>query len=181
MMNKHHQRDPVQVMLAPSLPDPTDDQGLWAAIRDRTNAIGFGPYSEFINRLFCLESDKGPLVCGETEGVAAQYGSPSIEDRKTDLFQRRPSIYGVDAYQLLKLATQAFLSFEAGIVIKGERNDGDGTYPDPDRDNADPDGMQTKLKNYLASLGDHRTLPYLERISKNINLKCFKRRQVTLL
>jgi hypothetical protein len=30
---------------------PTQDQALWVAIRNRTHAIGFGRYQQFVNRL----------------------------------------------------------------------------------------------------------------------------------
>src|SRR5262249_42692251 len=32
---------------------PTDDQALWVAIRNRTLALDFARYQEFINRVFC--------------------------------------------------------------------------------------------------------------------------------
>jgi len=154
---------PLQVSLAPSIPDPTDDQGLWAAIRDRTNAISFKQYSNFINRLFCLsDPDQGAPACPDCEGNPAGYGSPSIKEVKDDLL-RRPSIYGVNCHQLLKLATQAFLSFEAGVVLTGERNASTGTY------NNEPDsGMQGRLENYLKQLGGDHTLPYIEQIASTL-------------
>ena len=75
---------------------------------NRADAIGFNRYAAFINRLVCDGTDDGPPACppgpyGATG--AGELGSPSITDRRTEL-GKRPGIYGVDAYQLLKLATQ---------------------------------------------------------------------------
>jgi hypothetical protein len=120
----------VNAFLGRAATTPTDDQALWAAIRNRTDAIAFDRYFEFINRLFCTREDEGTPACegapcedfalsskqtnnGSTNG----FGAPSIRDRR-DALARQPSIHGIDAYQLLKVATQAFLLFETGVVIK---------------------------------------------------------------
>jgi hypothetical protein len=106
----------------------TGDHALWAAIRNRTDAIGFDPYDRFINRVLCkvsednVDSDAGRPVSGDVTDITAEdIGSPPIKDRREDLL-RVPSIYGVDAYNLLKQATQAFLLFETGIAVARPRN-----------------------------------------------------------
>ncbi|CAA9891951.1 conserved hypothetical protein [Candidatus Methylobacter favarea] len=187
----------------------TPDQALWAAIRDRTNAISFERYYEFINRVLCQppEVDRGRAACEAIpEGTkrcaynqavqgdlkADAIGSPSVATIRDELL-RRPGIYGVDAYQLLKLATQAFLLFESGVVIEGMRRPTNGQFVVPvPRDRAHPDGfkprdcddvvpaeqtrrdmpitfggIQTELETYLAnSVGSVSGpgLPYLKRI-----------------
>lgn len=118
------------------------DQALWSAIRNRTNALGFNQYSAFINRLLCEKRDRGTATCakpsttGDSEPsisrtddgpTASDIGAPSIKETLDDI-EHRPAIYGVDAYQLLKIATQAFLLFEAGIVVKGTRHPGHGQF-----------------------------------------------------
>ena len=84
--------------------------------------------TEFINRVLCKVSDdnededEGRPVSGDATNITAEdIGSPSIKDRREDLL-RAPSIYGVDAYNLLKLATQAFLLFETGVAVARPRN-----------------------------------------------------------
>lgn len=122
--------DPRTVQLERTATTPTDDQALSAAIRNRTDAIVFDRYFEFINRLLCTETDVGTSACEDppcedsslssnqtNNGSTNGFGAPSIRDRR-DALKRQPSIYGIDAYQLLKVATQAFLLFEAGVVIK---------------------------------------------------------------
>ncbi|TYP84851.1 MULTISPECIES: hypothetical protein [Nitrosomonas] len=204
--------------LEPSAGTPTDDQALWAAIRDRTNAISFEQYNNFIERVFCAPrtsdqgravccpefEDSGPIGIGSTSDncrnmpcstsdieasnnfvKTSSIGSPSINERYEELC-RRPGIYGTDAYQLLKLATQAFLLFESGVVIEGARDPGSGRFLVPnssglrgrkcddnvpvekERGNLNDTSfgtLQSTLERYLTTtLGANRALPYLKRI-----------------
>jgi hypothetical protein len=183
---------PTKVSLQRSAALPTEDQALWSAIRNRTDAIGFNRYSAFIHRVLCEGTDEGARACGAAEPHAGSLGSPSIDEKRKDLLNR-PGIYGVDAYQLLKLATQAFLLFESGVVIKPARFSRTGLYEvltDPNdpaggtqvidgtvdevRGEASRSGepvtfaeVQERLEQYLAreigTVGG-RALPYLKRI-----------------
>jgi hypothetical protein len=189
----------------------TDDAALWAAIRNRTDAIRADRYGDFIDRVLCeyqhtgrggqldegvlLDIDTGIPVCGNepdaskdpikvSRPTAKDFGAPSIGQRRADL-QTVPSIYGVEAYNLLKLATQAFLLFEAGVAIKRPRNPNDGTSAIPA--NGSPDfvpgeesrtgenptyaELSADLDAYLTqtlggSSGGVRGMPYLKRIVK---------------
>ena len=110
----------------------TDDLQLLAAffggIRNRTAAVAFSRYNEFVNRLLCEGVDDGERSCGSPpESGVSDYGAPTIRERREDLLGR-PSIFGVDAYQLLKVATEAFLVFETGIAIKPPRDGRTGQY-----------------------------------------------------
>jgi hypothetical protein len=166
---------PTEVSLTRPEQAPTDDQALWVAIRNRAEAIGFNRYNEFINRLLCEDTDYGSATCGAnstTENLNPKdFGEPSIDDLRTEL-NTRPNIYGVDAYNLLKLATQAFLIFESGIVIQHSRNPITGV-PDITRPVLGLDEerlgepvtlaeITARLAAYLG-LGDGK-LPYLTRI-----------------
>lgn len=159
----------------------TADQALWSAIRNRTDAIGFNRYSAFIHRVLCEDTDTGAAVCtdsrAEAPRTAGDLGSPSIRERRQEL-ERRPSIYGVDAYQLLKIATQAFLIFEAGVAIKPPRNPDNGqdsvvlTEPVPGEESrlgrsVTFEEIQAELEGYLTTTVGNvggRALPYLKRI-----------------
>ncbi|HXH01991.1 MAG TPA: hypothetical protein VNN09_01600 [Candidatus Competibacteraceae bacterium] len=167
------------VTLRRSAAEPTTDQGLWVAIRNRTDAISFDRYDAFINRLLCEDpsTDLGEATCAPP-GQASGYGSPSISGMRTDL-SNRPNIYGPDAYYLLKLAGQAFLIFESGIVIQPPRNPGTGipdpTQPVPGLETPESrlgrsvtlEEIQQELEAYLntvvGTVGG-RALPYLKRI-----------------
>lgn len=142
-----------RVALQKSAAIPTTDTALYVAIRQHAQAIGFSRYSEFIHRVLCE---------GQMHDAGDQ-GAPSIADRRDDL-DNRPTIHGVDAYNLLRLATEVFLTLECGLVIR--RN----VY-NPDEEvtrlgeasslNAITQRLQTYLGQQHGAAGG---LPYLRRI-----------------
>ena len=97
---------PVPVSVASSVPvqlqrsesSPSDDQAFWAAIRDRTAAIGFDAYEDFIETCLCQappeENSNGPC-----------------DAHPADLLH-----FGVDGYRRLRTATEAFLILHCGLV-----------------------------------------------------------------
>ncbi|MGH8550482.1 MAG: hypothetical protein ACRERU_18145, partial [Methylococcales bacterium] len=159
---------------------PTDDQAFWVAIRNRTQAIGFNKYCDFIDNVLC------------PPGSPNDYGSPSVESRRNELAGRK-TIHGTDAYNLLKLATEAFLisqcgvvPFEGGVfstfdevtgmeketapgfdpVLEGKRSD----LPvdtQADRDNV-VETIRQQLMSYLGTAAGSTTIPYLDRIVNQI-------------
>lgn len=159
----------------------TNDHAFWAAIRNRTEAIGFDQYDRFINRVLCKvtedneDSDEGRPVSGDNTDITAEdIGSPSIKDRREDLLTV-PSVYGVDAYNLLRLATQAFLLFEAGVAVERPRNPETGA-PVGNPNDIVPgeegrigeqvtfDQIRRRLETYLSPTPNGLRLPYLKRI-----------------
>src|SRR5689334_5213031 len=98
-----------KISLEHSAVEQTDDQALWAAIRNRTAAIQGVGFDDFITRVLCEDEDPdAPARAGSPEAI--------IHVKRNELLAARG--YGVDAYQLLKFATQAFLLLEAGVVIR---------------------------------------------------------------
>lgn len=169
------QRSPTQLVKLtrasgiPSPEDLTDDKILWTAIRNRTEAIGFENYFKLIDQVLCDNGDGGTGVCKEERSTKlVDLGSPSIKDRKTDLLNDYPSIYGVDAYNLFKLTTQAFLLFETGVVIKPsripKRGDKDEFLDEEKIRLGESVDYENLTKQLNALLGAERTLPYLKRI-----------------
>jgi len=159
----------------------TPDHAFWAAIRNRTEAISPDNYALFINRVLGGDTDVGTANCGgNTEATASDIGVPSIEERRNDLLDV-PSIYGVDAYNLLKLATQAFLLFETGVAIKRPRDPITGAHAEkPDLGFVPGEESRTgqpftfaelsrQLRQYLTQTlsggSSARGLPYLKRIT----------------
>jgi len=145
--NGNGSNDIVRVALERPRRLPTDDQPLWVAIRQRTRAIGFENYKKFIERVLC-EGD----VNGDPERV--EQLSRSARGMKT--------LSGVDAYQLLKQATQVFLLLECGVAIKAK---GFERQKEADRlgEDLSLNELQEKLRTYL---GENR-LPYYKRILEN--------------
>ena len=111
--------------------------------------------------------------------TAKDVGAPSIEARRDDL-AAVPTIYGVDAYNLLKVATQAFLLFEAGVVIRRpKRSEYSARRREISRDfvrgedsrtgeafryNELQPRLETYLKQTLGGSTGSPSLPYLKRI-----------------
>jgi len=135
----------VRVALERPQRQATDDQPLWVAIRQRARAIGFENYRRFIDRVLC-ERNPSPDSSDEKR-LAAKAGALD-------------KLAGVQAYELLKLATQVFLLLECGVAINEEGfsvNDESNRLGQP----ATLADLQLHLSNYL---GDPPRLPYLTRI-----------------
>jgi hypothetical protein len=166
---------PLNVALSKSAVRVDDDAALWSAIRNRTEAIRGDRYEEFIIRVLCNPDSEDEPVClpkGNDDGY--DYGKPTtitgaIKAKRAELIGAA-SGYGVDAYNLLKYATQAFLLLETGIVIRSPRNP-DGTlgdlFPADPRLGETSGDLKDRLNEYLATtLGPGAGLPYLRRIVK---------------
>ena len=94
------------------------DQALWAAVRNRTRAIGFNAYSKFINRVFREHQD------GANSGPLEEKGDTRSIPGKDELY--RP-IQGIGAYELLNTATQVFLLLKGGAFV--QQTDGETGEP----------------------------------------------------
>lgn len=167
----------AQVTLQRTANVPTPDQPLWAAIRNRTGAIGFNAYNDFINRVMCAGSTAN---VPETKEEITQRNK--LRDRRDLLFE---PLSGVDSYNLLKAATEAFLLIECGVTVELPKDAVTGspafnnitglpmamTDPVPGEESrfgspvtfAD---LDTGLKQYLSPGG----LPYLDRIIGQLKL-----------
>jgi hypothetical protein len=149
-------QEPVGVRLQRTASDPTLDQALWVAIRNRTRALSFDRYQRFMNRALRWEEREGP---GGILNRAAQELDRDVKDLGTNL-------HGVSAYKTLKLLTEAFLLFECGVRI--EPAGGRHRVPfDPDAEcrrlgrHFSIEDMECQLKAYL---GDREQLPYITRV-----------------
>ena len=170
---------PVSTSLTRTQSEVTVDHGLWAAIRNRTDAIRSESHISFIDRVL-NSKDTNPNLGDEANDPsnrnrkvkASSVGSPSIKEQR-DALSTLP-VYGVDAYNLLKLATQAFLLLEAGVVIqersaKGTATDFEDTdlFMKEEASRVERDvtfvQLEDKLKAYLGGALPG-SLPYLKRI-----------------
>ncbi len=129
---------------------PTRDQALWIAIRNRTHAIGFNRYSNFINRVLQIEERD-------------RLDNPVLERKLKEL---GTNLHGMHAYEVLKIATEAFLLLECGIRIEEDR-DPNRSFFDFKQESAltgEPvsfEYAQAKLREYL---GHPPQLPYITRV-----------------
>ncbi len=151
--------EPIGVRLHRTQSDPTCDQALWVAIRNRTHAISFNRYQDFMNRALLWEERVYQVPRGVDQGTRNRI--------QRDLNELGTHLHGVKAYQTLKLLTEAFLLVECGVRIEGPA----GVREACDRDEEvgrlggrfSPHEMEEKLRAYL---GDRDQLPYITRVVK---------------
>lgn len=102
--------------------DPTL-QPIWMTILDRTEAIRYTKFAEFIENVLCPEEH-----CGcETQPSTEEIGSEPCDDiecraslkAERDAFSRVPRFRGVDSYDTLKKLAEIFLLLECGFGIPG--------------------------------------------------------------
>jgi hypothetical protein len=164
----HETTGPSAVTLQRTGTYPTRDQLLWVAIRNRTSALDFTRYQNFIDISLCgneLDISAHPNLLG---GRPA--GTLLDENRNRFPTGRELSILGPHAYTILKLATEVFLTLESGIVTR------DGNVIDIDKErirlenpSVNIENLASRLKNYLISFdGNPVVLPYLDRIVGNL-------------
>jgi hypothetical protein len=158
-----------QVTLQRTFAGRTDDRALWPAIRNRTAAIGFDRYKEFVNCVFC-ENPPTPFDDARTQVIDKHLKGTCLDDPNDQ--KQRLSIYGPYAYSVLKLATQVFLTLESGVVIR------DNTVGKPKIFDIEKErirvndfsltvsNLQGALRAYLAPTDGN--LPYLNRIVTNL-------------
>jgi hypothetical protein len=89
----------IQVQLARPATARTTDQALWAYIRASTDAIGYKKYASFLDGVLCGEFSREHL--------------PQMVD-----FDRGLPFPRVEAYALLKVASEVFLMLHCGIDKK---------------------------------------------------------------
>lgn len=153
-----------QVTLTRTATEPTADQGLWIAIRNRSLAVSFERYSAFIDKVFC--DDAGPRELNKR--IEARHGAAG-----TRWLDARLSIHAADSYNVLRLATEVFLLLECGVV---RIVDGKATLVNPDLfdslaessrsgDTITLEDVETRLADYF---GASAKLPYLRRILTSI-------------
>ena len=150
---------------------PTDDQALWVVIRKATDAISYNHYERFIDAIMCPEEhDQG----GETEE------KEGISRRSVNAMRARRSLPfpDVEAYRLLKAATEVFLMTKCGVKLERSQ------LPFPPRDfhrddessrfnrNVDYDDVADLWKELLsrpdAAINGHVTIPYLALIRRRL-------------
>jgi hypothetical protein len=151
--------EPIGIRLHRTQSDPTLDQALWVAIRNRTHAISFNRYQDFMNRALLWEERAYQVPKGFEQGT---------RDRiQRDLNELGTHLHGVKAYQTLKLLTEAFLLVECGVRIEGGADDRQRVPFDVDEETyrlGRPFPQQVMEEKLRAYLGDRDQLPYITRV-----------------
>jgi hypothetical protein len=100
--------DDVAVTMRRAAVVPTADQALWAIIRHSTNALSFENYNRFMERVLCGDDtpdEAGPRIRAglDRHGRLIRYKSLPFPD--------------VEAYRLLKVATEVFMMVHCGADL----------------------------------------------------------------
>jgi hypothetical protein len=142
----------LNVALARGATAATDDVALWRAILSGTDALSFNVYQRFMNKLFCGEDNLEGLPPFEQKLFGKKNG------RVEELAKRRFLPFtDTDAYRAVKVATEAFVMVNCGVLCAEGLFDSDSDYL-AKRDLPDFD-LQAALNRYFDS-GDGM-LPYL--------------------
>ena len=96
--------EPFGVRLTRTASDPTLDQALWVAIRNRTHAISFDRYRKFINRALSSDDFENAGYVGDRTRTTT--GDPVLAVTES---------IGVASYSALKHLTETFLMLECGV------------------------------------------------------------------
>ena len=161
--------DPLRVQLMRTEEEATDDEALWAVIRDRTNAISFNNYKRYMDGVMCDRASDDSAI-GELQSRVVDSGGG----------QR---VRGRDAFKLLKTATEAFLMQEAGLVSDSHIYRG---FLSKKGQQAVRDRTTRVREQYLEELGgegDFKGLPYYGLIRDKLSeipIKSYKDDRLTL-
>jgi hypothetical protein len=161
---------PLSVALSRSAVRLDDDAALWSAIKNRTDAISGDRYENFIRRVLSNDPITDVGACIENH-LDPETGEPVFPDIAGAVEKKREELvgasigYGVDAYNLLKYATQAFLLLETGIVIQTRKDTGESVpFAEGDsRLGVTSTNLRERLEKYLGG-ALNGPLPYLQRI-----------------
>jgi hypothetical protein len=164
----------IGVTLQRTAVPPTDDLGLWAAIRNHAKAISFGGFSKgppsvasgyqgFIDKVLCETWTVSNPPSGTPEGVCTPAPAFSILSTQS----RQYPLYGMTAYELLKTATEVFLLWNCGVVIRGTDVLGNPIFSNDEelaRLGITGTDFKQSLINYLGQILGPNRLPYIQRI-----------------
>ncbi|MEX2304434.1 MAG: hypothetical protein WD733_26060 [Bryobacterales bacterium] len=150
---------PLRVSLErPQRQGPGDVNPLWATIRQRTAAINFERYREFIDQVFGCNVG---YIARQPDDPCDK--NPAREEQRLRGMQDRlrEHLTGVGAYQLLKTATEVFLLLECGVFLRESEID---TAAEERRTDVPMTAQELvdKLAEFLGN-GENR-LPYLRHI-----------------
>ncbi|MCY1073810.1 hypothetical protein [Archangium lansingense] len=147
----------------------TEDEILWMVIRRSTQDLSFENYERFLDRILCGEGT-GALL----PPVPCQRGGTSPIRRMSSI---RLPFPGVDAYRLLKAATETFLMCFGGVQIdfstldiqEEERRLEHPIVPPGVPDPADTSRVFERLfKKYLVQVNGAQALPYLALVRERL-------------
>lgn len=153
----------IRVRHEQSVGEETENQALWQAIRNSSIRSGPGQYSKFIDLVLCPTKDLSNKVNADINDIRTQLNSYT---------KYQKVLHGVDAYKMLKTATEIFLLLQCGVKIDehGVTNDDLLYIPNEEAGRlknwpkVSYEVANQKLTDYMFVHLGTRRLPYIERI-----------------
>lgn len=155
----------------------TSDVALWMTIRRSTQALSFGAYREAMDLLLCG-------IQPGTEAGLARAGR-AVSEIQTLKDRRYLPFNDTDAYRFLKVATEAYLLANVGVMVYNRQTNQYETVPFTQEEIRDASARlstgrkavtPTALDQYLVTLttgdprlGTIRTLPYLALVRQKLH------------
>ena len=144
----------VNVALNRAGTEPTADLRLWGAIRASSEALSYKNYERFMELLFCSE------------------GKPPAEEAaafRRLLNKRFLPFTDTDAYRVMKVATEAFVTVNCGVFTGTRDVDGDMAVLGDFRDYLARRELPAPVhQRYLENVDGIRMLPYLAIIRRKL-------------
>lgn len=152
----------IEVSMTRTETEPTEDLPLWTLIRNSTDAMSFTNYLNFMDALFCTNTNKlTGFEAGRFDKKAAMFDQ---------LRQRRALPFtDSDAYRVLKVATEAFVMVNCGVLSQplAFNPTEDQAYLDR-RDIPGGRDLETVFGEYLETVDNTQVLPYLAIIRRKL-------------
>jgi hypothetical protein len=142
--------------------EATKDLALWTLIRNSTDAMSFTSYLHFMDALFCTRTNTGKLSGFDLERQKTKEGMFS-ELRK----RRALPFTDSDAYRVLKVATEAFVMVNCGVLSAAFNDVEDQAYLDR-RDIPGGVNLELEFQKYLEPIDNTKVLPYLAIIRRKL-------------
>lgn len=142
--------------------EPTKDLPLWTLIRNSTDAMSFNNYLSFMDALFCTNSVKPAGFEGTRfDTKAAMFNQLRM--------RRALPFTDSDAYRVLKVATEAFVMVNCGVLTQplAFNPAEDQAYLDR-RDIPGGADLETVFNDYLEKVDNTKVLPYLAIIRRKL-------------
>jgi hypothetical protein len=113
--------DTLPVAMQRTSEPPTSDTALWVAIRYSANQLQFQNYLQFVDTIMCSQpgNDNGTGGSDRIDGIIEKYLNPNnAPSCLPPLGQRRFLPFpNMDAYRVLKIATECFLMLNCGVYL----------------------------------------------------------------
>jgi hypothetical protein len=156
-----HPPHAVEVTMSRTKVPRTKDEILWVVIRNSANSLGFNAYQDFMDGVFA-NSGFDRAASHERRSVVKALELPG-----------EPFLFsGLDAYRVLRIATEIFVMSRCGVVRPPP------LHPDPVEEEARfghnlPGKFEEMWEQYLVPLGNGdgryaRILPYLDLIRRKL-------------